>query len=96
MTNPYDAINKADDLAQLLDCLGWTQVIQPEFRRARESLGNQLMTAVLDGRASVGGQSLTKEQIAGMMWGIDWLDKLFGKILKDGANAFESLNGSSE
>jgi len=97
MTDPYTAINKADDVAMLLDSIGWKDVIQPELRRYRESLANRLMAAVLNGPVTMpDGSNLTKEQIAGIMYGVDWVEKLFLRILKDGASAFKHLAANSE
>lgn len=80
---------EADETADLLAHVGWTDVLKPALQRKREIYAGILVAAVL-GRAS-GPQDLSKEQYAGLVFGIDETIKLIEDVLKRGSKALKDL-----
>jgi hypothetical protein len=83
---------KGEDLHDLLDHIAWTDTIQPELMKLRESLTRLLVGAVLNGKVvTTSGAELNKEQSAGQIDGLDFINDLFTRLLRKGANASEEL-----
>lgn len=77
------------DTADLLNHLAWTDVILPKIRKARDQYTNILVAMTL-GAAPV-GLTLTREQVAGRIHGLDFITELMQKILQRGEKAEELL-----
>lgn len=75
------AIAKKDDLEDLLDFIAWEEVLKPELEKVKKDLSSRLVASVL-GAPQPGG--LTKEQIAGQIFGIDHIQGLIAKIIRQG------------
>ena len=91
MTDNHARLKTVDNSFQvenLLDHLGWQSVVKPELMRRRNNYTATLVNAVLAGQLPDG---ITKEQIAGLIYGIDEIIKLFEKILENGAHALADL-----
>lgn len=92
MTN-QDRLNnvaEADQVADLMEHVGWTMAVKPALLKHRTALTSTLVGAVL-GQALPNG--LTKEQIAGRIEGIDEIIRVFEKILKQGEKSLRELEG---
>ena len=82
-------VAKADAVADLLNHVGWTEVVKPSLLKERNNLSTQLVGMVLG--APPKEASLTKEQVAGFIYGIDKIIAEFEKILKKGEASLEFL-----
>lgn len=82
------AVAKAEDTQDLLNHIAWTDVIKPELITARDTFNKQLVAAML-GSPLTGG--ITKEQLAGKAYGIDFVIRLFELILTKGRVALEDI-----
>jgi hypothetical protein len=90
MTNQkrLEAVAKAEDTRGLLDDIAWNEVLKPALQKRQADISKALMTMVLGG---VAPNNLTKEQLAGMMYGIDEIIRVIEKILKDGEKALREI-----
>lgn len=90
MTTPNTALKAAQgiDTQDLLNHIAWTDVILPKLLEAKSIITSQLVTATLS--PSKEG-TCTKEQLAGQLFGIDYITKTIEKILREGSSASESL-----
>ena len=79
---------KAEDTADLLNHIAWTDAVKPELLRRRDNYARQLVNSTL-GMALPEGT--TREMIAGRILGIDDTITLLERILRDGARAVELL-----
>ncbi len=79
---------QAEDTANLLEHIAWTDVVLPKLNRLKDSYGKQLVSHLLGQPLP---ENLTKEQIAGKIYGIDEMISLFSRILTDGERAFKDL-----
>lgn len=83
------AAAKAEDTYNLLNHIAWTDVILPKLQQQVTQysalLVNEALGAPLPGK-------LTREQVAGMAYGINYIATLFEKILREGERALTSLN----
>lgn len=77
-----------EDTMDLLNHLAWTDVVKPRLDEARKILTEQLVTLTLSPHKE--GQE-TREQIAGKLYGITYITQVLERILKEGANAKETL-----
>ena len=85
------AIQEASELGNLLEHIGWIDVLQPKLERFRNAYLDQLPALVLNSGLQV-QIGMTKEQLAGKIEGLNFVMRLIDKILKDGERAFEELN----
>lgn len=95
MTNNQrvEAIAKAEDLNNLLDHIAWKEAVKPILLKKRNELTTLLVQVVLGAHIQApGGQPLGKEELAGRIYGIDEIIRVFEKILKDGEKALDDLN----
>jgi len=76
------------DTQDLLNHIAWTDVIKPKLDEAKLLLTKQLVDATLNPQQP---NSQTREQIAGRLWGIDYIITSFEKVLREGARAKELL-----
>ena len=79
---------EADEVADLLNHVGWIDVLKPALTKKRELYAGILVAAVL---GKSGPKDLTKEQYAGLVFGLDETIKLVEDILKHGAKALKDL-----
>lgn len=93
--NPYLDVAKAEDTADLLESLAWTDTLRPALLRERENYTKLLVSATLglpvQVDTGVGPVTITREQLAGKIYGIDFVMQLFEKILTKGATAVREL-----
>lgn len=80
---------QAADLQDLLNHIAWTDVILPQLDSARKLLTEQLVALVLAPPTDKPRES--QEQIAGKLYGIDFITKKLSQILREGARAKEDL-----
>jgi hypothetical protein len=83
------AVAQAEDTANLLDHIAWTDVILPKLNKLKENYA-KILVAHLLGTPLPEGK--TKEQYAGLIYGIDAVTNLLSNILRNGKSAFEDLN----
>ncbi len=90
MTTPSLALQAAqgEDLYDLLNHIAWTDVLKPDLEKAKSQLTQQLVDATLRPQTE-GAES--REQIAGKLFGIQYMIAAMEKILKRGVTAKEDL-----
>ena len=94
MTNQdrLEAVAKADATAELLDHIGWTEVVLPKLLKTKDLYTTVLVQAVLSNKPpTMDGQETTREQLAGRVYGIEYVIKLFESILSKGEGALKAL-----
>jgi hypothetical protein len=79
---------KAQDLYDLQQHIAWTDVIQPKLKLAVQQYATLLVNEALGSPLPPGK---TREQIAGVAYGINYICDLFERILKDGERALVQL-----
>jgi len=93
--NPYLDAAKAEDLGSLLDHIGWTEVLRPALIREKEVYTKLLVSSTLGMPVTIttatGPVSLSQEQLAGKIYGIDYILDVVEKILSRGARAVAEL-----
>jgi hypothetical protein len=82
------AAAKAQDLYDLQTHIAWTDILQPKLRE-QVALYSAMLVAEALGTPQPGG--LTREQIAGRAYGIQYVLTLFERILKEGERAVAAL-----
>jgi hypothetical protein len=82
-------IAQAEDTYDLLNHIAWTDVIRPQLQKQSDDFGKMLVAHLL-GSPLPG--TLTKEQLAGRIYGINEIISLMEKILTQGKKALETLN----
>jgi hypothetical protein len=82
---------QAEDTLDLLNHIGWEGVIHPALSKYRNDLTTQITSKILGNQTA---STASIEQLAGMIHGIDWMTKLFERILRDGKRASEILRES--
>lgn len=86
---------KADDLEDLLHHIAWTDTVQPALRKERDLLTRALVNSTLglpvQAKTSSGVVEVTREQLAGKIYGIDYITTLLEKILTRGETAEKHL-----
>ena len=87
-SNQLIAVAKAEDTYDLLNHIAWTDVVKPELQTVRETFSKQLVAAMLGSPLPIG---ITKEQLAGKAFGIDYIIRLFESILAKGKVAREDI-----
>lgn len=86
---------RAEDLQNLLDHIAWTDTIQPELQKLRSAYAKVLVNSVLGQPYTTTTNGLvsavSSEQLAGKIYGIDFIQELFTRILTRGQVAVEKL-----
>ena len=82
------AAAKAEDTYDLLNHIAWTDVIRPRLEEVVRQYSALLVSEALGGALPPGK---TREQLAGIAYGINYITGLFERILKDGERALEGL-----
>lgn len=94
-TNLYIDAAKAEDLDNLLDNIAWTDTVRPALIRERDLLTDQLVSSTLglpiQAKTTQGPVEITREQLAGKIFGINYIMALFEKLLLRGATASTQL-----
>jgi hypothetical protein len=90
-TPPFIDAYKAQDLDSLLDNIAWTDTIRPALIRERDLLTNALVNSTLglpvQTKTLAGVAETTREQLAGKIYGINYIMTLFEKLLQRGEAA---------
>lgn len=87
----YIAVAMAEDTYDLLSHIAWTDVIKPKLEEHEAKLGKLLVAEAL-GKPLPDG--LTRERVAGMCYGVQYITTVLEKILRDGEAAVKNLNAS--
>jgi hypothetical protein len=86
---------KAEDLSDLLDHIAWTDTVRPALLRERDSLTRALVNSTLglpiQAKTVAGPVEVTREQLAGKIYGIDYILTMFEKLLAKGRVAEQQL-----
>jgi len=82
-------VAKAEDTYDLLNHIAWTDVVRPRLEQEVKNLSSILVAEAL-GTPISGGR--TREQIAGICYGINYMIHLFEKIMESGERALAELN----
>ena len=80
---------RAEDLFDLLEHIAWTDTVKPELLEIRDQLSKALVNHLLGTPLPDG---VTKEQIAGKIFGINFIISKFESILSRGKKAVETLS----
>ena len=90
MITEKDALTAAqgDDTMDLLDHIAWTDVIKPRLQEARNQLTTRLVNATL---FATKGEEESREQIAGKLYGINWIENELKKVISAGRMSKERL-----
>jgi hypothetical protein len=84
-------IAQAEDTQNLLDHIAWTDVIEPKLIKHKEDLSKMLVNHLLGMPIP---ENLTKEQLAGQIFGINYIQSLIKGVLQSGERALKILNAS--
>lgn len=86
---------KAQDLEDLLDHIAWTDVIRPALYKTRDDLTQQLVSSTLGVPVQIqtitGPVDVSREQLAGKIFGINYIISMFEKLLQRGEIAAKQL-----
>lgn len=86
------AVAKADATAEFMESVGWDQVILPMLMKQKDLYSTMLVAAVLSNHPpSMDGVETTREQLAGRVYGIDFVVKLLDSVLRKGTSALKDL-----
>ena len=85
------AVAQAEDTYDLLQHIAWDTVIKPALDDEVRRMSSLLVAEAL-GTPLPGG--LTREQVAGRCYGIQFISSLFEKVLRRGEKALEDLQAS--
>jgi len=83
------AAAQAEDTQDLLQHIAWTDVIKPRLQSQVQAFSQILVNEAIGMTSLPVGK--TREQIAGIAYGIQYVSNLMEKILKDGERALISL-----
>jgi hypothetical protein len=86
-----ESVARGEDLRDLLDHIAWTDTIKPELEKTRSRYEKALVASVLGQPIISGGKLVTSEQLAGRIEGINLIEGLFEKVLRQGVSAFQSM-----
>ncbi len=87
-----EKVAKATDTEEFLTHIGWEAAVKPSLQAFKETQA-KILVAHLLGSPLPG--NITKEQIAGQIYGIDFIIKLLENILTQGQKALEILKAES-
>jgi hypothetical protein len=76
------------DTQDLLNHIAWTDVVRPRLDEAKAALTKRLVEATLK---PLDPREESREQLAGKLWGIDFVITTLERILREGANAKDFL-----
>ena len=82
------SVAQAEDTYDLLNHIAWTDVIKPRLHKLTETY-SKLLVAHLLGQPLPG--TLTKEQLAGRIYGIQEIISTFELVLTQGKRALDEL-----
>lgn len=86
---------KSEDLQDLLNHLAWTDVLRPALIKEKEMFTTLLVNCTLGQPVQVqsngGLVDVTKEQIAGKIYGITYIQNLIEKVMTTGIKAVAEL-----
>lgn len=88
-TDQLVAAAKAEDLYNLQQHIAWTDVLQPKLQSAVKQWTDMLISEALGGALPPGK---TREQVAGLAYGVTYITTLMKQILKEGERALEALH----
>lgn len=92
---PFLDAYKAEDLSDLLSHIAWTDTVQPALLRERDQLTRALVSSTLglpvQAKTAEGVVTVTREQLAGKIYGIDYILTMFEKLLRRGEVATKQL-----
>lgn len=91
----WEAAARAEDVGDLLNHIGWTETLRPTLVRQREQFTKFLVEATL-GRpvqmaTNTGPVTMSREQLAGRIYGIDSILDLVETVLTKGARGVAAL-----
>jgi hypothetical protein len=94
--SPFLDAAKAEDLSDLLHHIAWTDTLRPALLRERDNYTKMLVNSTLGLPVRVPSTSgepmeISKEQLAGKIYGIDYIIDLVGNILSRGERAVAEL-----
>lgn len=82
------AAAQAEDTYDLLNHIAWTDVIKPRLIQHQQQYTQILVNEALGAKIP---NEMTREQVAGVCYGISWVTRLFEGILKEGERALTAL-----
>lgn len=82
------SVAKAEDTYNLMHNIAWTDVIKPMLAKHMDQYTQLLVAEALGAPLP---QGITREQVAGRCYGIQYISTLFEKILKEGEKALKDL-----
>ena len=86
------SVAQAEDTQDLLNHLAWTDAIKPRLLYKQQQYEKMLVGHILGQPLPA---NLTKEQVAGMIYGIMEIIHTFELVLTQGAKALEDIQTSS-
>ena len=87
-TTQLVSIAQAEDTSDLLNHIAWTDVIKPRLRKLSEGYSKMLVNHLL---GSTLPPNLTKEQVAGRIYGINEIISTFELVLVQGEKALDAI-----
>jgi hypothetical protein len=96
LTDRAISVAKAKDLEDLLDHIAWTDTLRPALVDFKNVLASQLVQVTLGHPIEVQTSSgnsvpISREQLAGQIYGIDWLMKFVERVLDKGHVSADEL-----
>lgn len=79
---------KAEDTYDLLTHIAWTDTIRPELEKQVKRYHQLLVSEALGSPLPEG---LTREKVAGICYGVQWISNFLEKVLQDGKKAVADL-----
>lgn len=97
--SPFEDAARAEDLGDLLQHIAWTDTLRPTLLRTRDAYSKLLVAATLGKpieERSAGGSvcQITVEQLAGRIYGLDFMLDLVERVLSKGISAVTELRGA--
>ena len=93
--NPFVDSAKAEDVSDLLNHIAWTDTIRPALDHERDIFTKALVGATLgmptQVQTNLGVVEISKEQLAGKIYGIDYIFGYIQKVLTQGTRAVAEL-----
>lgn len=94
-SSPFIDALKAEDLDNLLEHIAWSDTVKPKLLAERDRFTRLLVSSTLgvpvQTETAAGAVTITREQLAGKIFGIDYILTLFEKILTRGELAATEL-----
>lgn len=78
------AVYHAQDVADLCNHIAWEEVLKPDLLKTREIFSKQLVSSVLGDKIQTPSGVVSSEQLAGKIFGIDFIVMKIEKILSLG------------